>query len=101
MTSQPARVASGSSAVRARRCLIETVCVLVAFNIARALGLLGPTLVADAVLFAAVALIAWWEKLTWSDLGLRRDRMPAGLAWGAGAFGLVFLVLLVASLVPA
>jgi membrane protease YdiL (CAAX protease family) len=101
MTSQPAQVAPGSSAVRARRCLIETVCVLVAFNVARALGLLGPALVADAVLFAAVVLIAWREKLTWSDLGLRRDTMPAGFAWGVGAFGIVFLVLLVASVVPA
>jgi membrane protease YdiL (CAAX protease family) len=87
--------------VRARRCLIETVCVLVAFNIARALGLLGPALVADAVLFAAVALIAWREKLTWSDLGMRRDAMSAGFAWGLGTFGVVFLVLLVASVVPA
>jgi uncharacterized protein len=101
MTSRPAQVAPGPEPVRARRCLVETVCLLVVFNLARALGLLGPALVADALLFAAVALIAWRERLTRSDLGLRRDTMSAGLAWGFGAFGFVFLVLLLAALLPA
>ena len=75
--------------------------MLVAFNIARALGLFGPELVAAAVLLAAMAVIAWREKLTWADLGLRRETLAAGFAWGLGAFALVFLVLLVAAIVPA
>lgn len=101
MTPQPAQVAPEPAPVSARRCFVETVCVLVAFNVARAFGLLGPALVADAVLFAAVALIAWWERLTLIDLGMRREALPAGLAWGLAAFGLVFFGLLLAAALPA
>src|SRR5215469_8316016 len=101
MTSQPAPVAPGPDPVRARRCLVETVSVLATFNLARALGLLGPALVADAILFAVIALIAWLERLTMTDLGLRRDALSTGLAWGLGAFGVVFLVLLLGAVIPA
>ncbi|HEY4568206.1 MAG TPA: hypothetical protein VIH10_02040, partial [Kribbella sp.] len=86
--------------MRARRCLVETVCLLVVFNLARSFGLLGPALVADAVLFVAVALLAWRSRATWADLGLRRDAVPAGLAWGFAALALVFLVLLLAAVIP-
>jgi membrane protease YdiL (CAAX protease family) len=101
MTSQPAPVAPGPDPVRARRCLVETVCVLATFNLARALGLLGPALVADAILFAVMALIAWSERLTLTDLGLRRDALSTGLAWGLGSFGVVFLALLLGAVIPA
>jgi len=101
MTPRPARVAPGSDPARARRCLVETVFVLTAFNVARAFGLLGPALVADAILFAAMALIAWSERLTLTDLGLRRDALPTGLACGLGAFAVVFLVLLLGAVIPA
>jgi membrane protease YdiL (CAAX protease family) len=77
------------------------VCVLAVFNLARALGLLGPALVADAILFAAMALIAWSERLTLTDLGLRRDALSTGLVWGLGAFGVVLLVLLLGAAIPA
>jgi membrane protease YdiL (CAAX protease family) len=97
---QPDQVAPRVGAMRARRCLLETVCVLLAFNLARSFGLLGPALVADAILFAGMALVAWRARATWADLGLTRDALPAGLAWGFAAFGLVFLVLLVAALLP-
>jgi uncharacterized protein len=86
--------------MRARRCLIETVCVLVVFNVARAFGLFGPALVGDAVLFVAMVLLAWRAGATRADLGLRRDAVPAGLAWGFGAFGVVLVVLLVAAALP-
>ena len=101
MTPQPAQVAPGSDPARARRCLIETVCVLVAFNLARALGLLGPAVVADVILFAIMALIAWSERLTLTDLGLRLDALSRGLAWGLGAFGVAFVVLLLGAVIPA
>jgi len=97
---QPEQVAPRVGGMRARRCLVETVCLLVVFNLARSFGLLGPALVADAVLFVAVALLAWHSRATWADLGLRRDTVPAGLAWGFGALGLVFVVLLLAALIP-
>src|SRR5215470_16029032 len=101
MTPQPAQVAPGPDPVRARRCLVESVCVLAVFNVARALGLLGPSLVAAATLFAVMALIAWSERLTLTDLGLRRDALSTGLVWGLGAFGVVFLVLLLSAVIPA
>ena len=101
MPPQPPRVARGSDPVRARRCLVETVCVLAVFNLARALGLLGPALVADAILFAAMALIAWSERLSLADLGLRREALSTGLVWGLGAFGVVFLVLFLGAVIPA
>src|SRR3954454_8236593 len=97
---QPEQVAPRVGGMRARRCLVETVCVLVAFNLARSFGLLGPALIADAVLLTAVALIAWRSGASWSDLGLRRDARPAGLVWGLGALAVVFLVLLLAAVIP-
>jgi membrane protease YdiL (CAAX protease family) len=77
------------------------VSVLVAFNVIRSFGLLGPPLVSAAVLVVAMVLIAWRTGATWADLGLRRDALRAGFLWGMGAFALVFLVLLAAALIPA
>lgn len=83
------------------RCFVQTVGVLVVFTVARAFGLLGPSAVAVSLLTAVLALIAWSARATRADLGLGRADMGAGLRYGAGAFGIVLLVLVVAAAVPA
>ncbi len=51
---------------------------------------------------AALALLAFarWSGLTWSQLGLHRDRLRSGLQWGLGAVAVVAVVYLVGVLVP-
>ena len=85
----------------AGRCFVLTVGLLAAFNIARAVGLPGPPAESVGVLFAALVLIAWSTGASLADLGLDRKDAGAGLRYGAGAFGLVLLVLLVAAVIPA
>src|SRR3954467_14431485 len=48
------------------------------------------------------ALVAWarLDRLTWSQLGLGRDRLRAGCRWGLGAIGLVAGVYVVGVLLP-
>ena len=87
--------------VRARRCFLLSVCVLVAFTVARGYGVLGPAAVAAGLLTAALALIAWNARATLADLGLAPADVGAGLRYGAGALGLVLLVLIVAAVIPA
>ena len=70
------------------------------FTVARAFGLLGPPVVSVSLLTAALVLIAWNAGATRGDLGLDRTDMRAGVAYGAGAFGIVFLVLMVAAAIP-
>ncbi len=89
------------SAVNAGRCFVQTVAVLALFTIARGYGLLGPTAVAVSLLTAVLALIAWRAGATLADLGLGRADISAGLRYGAGAFGIVLLVLVVAAVIPA
>jgi uncharacterized protein len=86
--------------VNAGRCFVLTVGVLVLFTVGRALGLLGPLPVAVGLLVAALVLIAWSSGATRDDLGLGRADMGAGVRYGAGAFGVVLLVLLAAAVVP-
>jgi membrane protease YdiL (CAAX protease family) len=86
--------------VNAGRCFLLTVGVLVLFTVARSLGLLGPLPVAVGLLVAALVLIAWSSGATRDDLGLGRADMGAGVRYGAGAFGVVLLVLLAAAVVP-
>ena len=86
---------------RAGRCFAITVGVLVAFNIGRAYGLLGPPVLSAGILFAVLILIAWRTGASLADIGLDRRHAAAGLVYGAGAFGLVLLVLLVAAVLPA
>jgi uncharacterized protein len=86
--------------VNAGRCFVLTVGVLVLFTVARSLGLLGPLPVAVGLLVAAVVLIAWSSGATRDDLGLGRADMGAGVRYGAGAFGVVLLILLAAAVVP-
>jgi CAAX protease family protein len=88
----------------AGRCFLQAVAVLVVFTGARAAGLLGPArydYLAVGVLTAALALIAWAAGAGAADLGLSRAALPAGVRYGAGACGVVLLVLIVAAVVPA
>jgi CAAX protease family protein len=87
--------------VNAGRCFLLTVGVLVVFTVARWFGLLGPSLESASVLTAALVLIAWGTGATRADLGLRRRDMREGLAYGALAFGIVLLVLVVTAAIPA
>lgn len=51
---------------------------------------------------AAVALLAFarWSGLSWSQLGLHRNRLRSGMRWGLGAIALVAAVYLVGVFVP-
>jgi len=48
------------------------------------------------------ALLAWarLDGLTWSQLGLGRDRLRSGVRWGLGAVGVIGTVYLVGILLP-
>jgi uncharacterized protein len=89
--------------VKAGRCFVLTVAVLVAFTLARSFRLLSSPIpdLSIVLLVAALALIAWTTGATLADLGLRPRDMPAGLAYGAGACAVVLLVLAVAAVIPA
>ena len=87
--------------MNAGRCFLQTVAVLVLFTVARTLGLLGPPIVSVSLLTVALVLIARSAGATCADLGLDRADMRAGWRYGAGAFGIVLLVLLVAAVIPA
>ena len=87
--------------MKAGRCFALAVAVLAMFTVARSLGLLGPEVLAVSVLTAVLALIAWSSGATPADLGLGRSDVRAGLLYGAGAFGAVLLVLVVAAVIPA
>src|SRR5215469_892093 len=91
--------------MKAGRCFLETVAVLVLFSAARAGGLLpGPARyvwVQMGLLVVALALVAWTAGATPADLGLGRTDTGAGLRYGAGAVGIVLLVLVVAAVIPA
>ena len=87
--------------MKAGRCFLQTIGVLALFTVARSYGLLGPPLVAGGLLTGALVLIAWSAGATLADLGLGRANAGAGLRYGAGAFGIVLLVLIVAAVIPA
>ena len=89
--------------MRAGLCFLLAAAVLVLFNAARAAGLLGPpryVYVSVSLLVAALVLIAWTTGATRADLGLDQADMRAGARYGAGAFGVVLLVLIVAAVIP-
>jgi uncharacterized protein len=90
----------GRHAVNAGRCFLQSAGALVVFAAARAFVLLGPPPVAVGLLTVALALIAWSAGATLADLGLGRTDVPAGLRYGAGAFGVVLLVLVAAAVIP-
>jgi membrane protease YdiL (CAAX protease family) len=90
--------------MRAGRCFLLTVGALVLFTVVRAAGLLGPArydYLAIGLLTAALALIAWTSGATAKDLGLSGEDLGAGVRYGAGAFGVVLLVLVIAAVLPA
>ena len=91
--------------MKAGRCFLETVAVLVLFSAVRAAGLLeGPlryVWVQMGLLIVVLALVAWTAGATWADLGLDRTDAGAGLRYGAGAVGIVLLVLVLAAVIPA
>jgi len=89
--------------MRAGLCFVLTVTVLILFNVLRSLGLLGPARyvwLPVSLLTAALALIAWATGATRADLGLERQDLRSGVLYGAGAFGVVLLVLVVAAVIP-
>src|SRR5215813_13955026 len=90
--------ARSSPVVKAGRCFVQTVGLLVLFSVARTFGLLGPPAVSVGLLVLALVLVAWSAGASLDDLGLGRADVPAGLCYGAGAVG---VVLLVAALIPA
>src|SRR5437016_5104135 len=90
--------------MKAGRCLLAAVAVLALFNVARSLGLLGPPRYAwipVSLLTVTLVLIAWTAGATRADLGLDPTDMRAGVRYGACAVGIVLLVLIVASALPA
>lgn len=90
--------------MKAGCCFLLTVGVLVLFTVARAFGLFGPpryVYVSVGLLTVALVLIAWTAGATRADLGLGWTDMRAGLRYGAGAFGIVLLVLVIAAVIPA
>ena len=87
--------------MRAGRCFALTVVVLVGLTTARAVGVAGPAALHITIVTAVLAVVAWSSGATLADLGLTRQAVPAGLAYGGAAFGLVLLPLLVAAALPA
>jgi len=87
--------------MKAGRCFVLAVAAPAVFAVTRPFGLLGPAVLSVSVLTAVLALIAWNSGATPADLGLARADMRAGLLYGAGAFGVVLLVLVVAAVIPA
>ena len=87
--------------MKAGRCFVLTVGVLVLFSLGRTFHVLGPEGLGVGLLIAALLLIAWSNGATPADLGLGRSDVWAGLAYGAGACGVVLLVLIVAAVIPA
>jgi uncharacterized protein len=87
--------------MKAGRCFLQTVGVLALFTVAHSYGLLGPPVVSVALLTGTLVLIAWSAGATLADLGLGRADADGGLRYGAGAFGIVLLVLIVAAVIPA
>jgi uncharacterized protein len=92
---------TGRDIVNAGRCFVLAVLVVVLFSVARSFGLLGPPQVAVSAFTAALVLIAWGSRASLADLGLGWKDAGAGLLYGAAAFGLVLLVLVVAAVIPA
>ena len=70
------------------------------FSVVRGLGLAGPPGVSIPVLTAVLALVAWSAGASAADLGLERAAVPAGVRYGAAAFGTVGVVVLLAAVVP-
>jgi len=92
VTASPARRA------RSRAVSAGVVLVLAAVNVAD--GLLHPPWWVRGL--EGAALLAWARRdgLTWSQLGLGRDRLRSGAAWGLGAIATVTAVYVVGLTLP-
>jgi membrane protease YdiL (CAAX protease family) len=90
--------------MKAGRCFLATVAVLVLFSAAREAGLLeGPARyvwVQMCLLVAVLALVAWAAGASLADLGLSWADAGAGVRYGAGAVGIVLLVLVLGAVIP-
>lgn len=81
---------------------VLTAVVLVVFNFVRGLGAFGPFNDLAAVgLLVVLVLLAWRRGVTREQLGLAPGTARRGLAYGAGAFALVLVVVVTAAVVPA
>ena len=90
--------------MKAGRCFVQTVAVLVLFTAARAAGWLGPpgyVWIPVSLLAVALIVVAWTAGAARADLGLAQADAGAGLRYGAAATGVVLLVLIVAAVIPA
>jgi hypothetical protein len=84
--------------VRTRFAVTVVVLALLAVNLIEHLlhtgWWLGP------VVAVVLAVFARWSGLTWSQLGLGRDRLGSGLRWGVFAVGIVAAAYLAGVLLP-
>jgi len=88
--------------VKARTTFWITVAVLAAFNLARAAGAFGH--LGDGVglvVAGGLVLLARRRGMAPAQLGLARDRVRSGAAWGGAAFAVVLVVVVAAALLPA
>jgi uncharacterized protein len=87
---------------RKRAALLATAVVVVllgAVNVARDLLPAG-TVWFSVLAAAALVVLARMSGLTWAQLGLARERLRHGLAWGLGAIGVVGAVYGIGLLLP-
>ena len=100
MTSPGANAADATpGADRTTPALIVTILGLAAFNATRSRLPSGLHLTVAMVAF--VLLVAAWASVSSAELGLGQKDLGRGLAYGAGAFALVTVVLVVAAFIPA
>ena len=86
--------------MRAGRCFVLTVAVLVAVTAARAPRAGGAATGLRHRHDGRAGARRVVVEATTADLGLRREDLPAGLRYGGAAFGLVLAALLVAAALP-
>ena len=86
---------------RTTAALAVTILGLAAFNATRGLLPSGLHLAANLAMAGVVLAIAAWASMSAAELGLARKDLGRGLAYGAVAFALVAIVLVVAAFIPA
>jgi membrane protease YdiL (CAAX protease family) len=98
----PAAVAPPGRGARDLLALAATVIVLAAWNLGRRAYVPGDAhLPANAAMAAVFGAIGVAGGLGWDGLGLRRDRIGRGLAYGGVVFGVVLVGLSIIGAVPA
>ena len=87
---------------RVTRSLWLCVASLIAFNVARGLGVFGSFADwVELVLALILTFVALRSDLSLADIGLERQRLRAGAIWGGAAFAVVLLVVFAAGVIPA